>query len=135
MPPVIINKEPKLEDMICINIHPFSWNYAIKNGHRTSAYNHWIDDFKEQYYQIPTQEDLEAEGIDFTKPIRVHLKYINKPNFDTTNLDKTVIDRLFNTYDGVWLVDDNIVKSRVDETIGYCDNFEDGKIYISIENI
>ena len=44
------------------------------------------DDFKEQYYQIPTQEDLEAEGIDFTKPIRVHLRYINKPNFDTTNL-------------------------------------------------
>ena len=128
---------PAINEMYCCNIHPFSWNYALDNyNHRTAAYNSWISKFKNECYSsFPTQEDMEADGIDFNKPIRIYIRLVNLPKFDTANLDKSFIDRLFNEYDGVWLVDDNIVRARDVSTIEFCDNYNDGKIYWYIENM
>lgn len=121
-----------LSDMYCCNYHPFSWNYALKNGMRTDSYNRWLYYFP--YEDFPSKEDMEAEGIDFSKPIRVILRCVHLEKFDTTNLSKSFIDAMFNNYRGVWHVDDCIVRGENLETVGFCDSYKDGKMYWYLEN-
>lgn len=125
-------KPVSLKEMYCCNYHPFTWNCAIKDGHRTDSYNRWLYYFP--YDEFPSKEDMEAEGIDFTKPIRVTLRCVHLEKFDTTNLSKSFIDALFNDYRGVWHVDDCIVRGENLETVGFCDSYADGKIYWYLEN-
>ena len=121
-----------LSDMYCCNYHPFSWNYALKDGVRTDSYNRWLYYFP--YQEFPSREDMEAEGIDFSKPIRVILRCVHLKKFDTTNLSKSFIDAMFNNYRGVWRVDDCIVRGENLETVGFCDSYKDGKMYWYLEN-
>ena len=114
-----------------VDFHPFSLNYMYNNGHRTPAYNWWINNFPRE--QIPTKEEYEMyQGIDFTKPIGIDLHYVNMEKYDTDNLHKSAIDMIFNR---ILEVDDNIVKKPVPQTVGYCDSTDEGKIIFAIYNL
>lgn len=114
-----------------VDFHPFSFNYMYNNGHRTPAYNWWINNFPRN--QVPTKEEYEIyQGIDFTKPIGIDLHYVNMEKYDTDNLHKSAIDMIFNR---ILEVDDNIVKRPVPQTVGFCNSREEGKIIFAIYNI
>lgn len=121
---------PPERDYIILNYSGFSENYMYSNGHKSCAYVSWINRFP--VWELPTKEDFEEQGIDFTKPIGIHIQYVCKRKMDHTNLNKAFLDQLFNRYLGV---DDNIVKCEQSEVIGYCDNFKDGKIIFAIYNL
>lgn len=125
---------PSLEEMYCVKYHPFTWNSAIKNGRRTWAYNNWINNFPVD--EVPDREMWEIDyGVNFNKPIKIFLRYINMSRFDMDNLSKSFIDRLFNEYRGVYHVDDSIVHALDEKTIGHCDNYEDGRVYFFLQNM
>lgn len=121
---------PPEREYITLNYSGFSENYMYSNGHKSCAYVSWINRFP--VWELPTKEDFEEQGIDFTKPIGIHIQYVCKRKMDHTNLNKAFLDQLFNRYLGV---DDNIVKCEQSEVIGYCDNFKDGKIIFAIYNL
>lgn len=119
-----------------LNIHPFTNNCMYQTDcygrqHRSDAYNNWINKFP--MHQVPTVfEYTEYEDIDFTRPIGIEIKYVCKKEFDTDNLNKPLIDMLFNR---IFRVDDNIVKEIHATTIGNCNTYSEGKIIFAIYNI
>lgn len=128
-------KPTPLEDMVCINYHAFSYdNSAIdKDGHWKPAYRTWIQNFPME--DIPSINYWLDRGVDFNKPVKIIIKCINKKEFDTTNLVKAIQDVLFNKERGKYRADDNFIRAGEIETIGFCDDYSDGKMYIDLENI
>lgn len=128
------NKELSIDDMYCINYHPYSYdNKAIVNGHWSSSYKAWINNFPMD--ELPSVTELIDSGVDFNKPLKLIVRCINMNKFDTSNLDKAIADVMFNCYRGKYKIDDRVIRARDIETIGFCDEYEDGKIYWSIKNI
>ena len=114
-----------------IDYHGFTCNLMFDNGHRTPAYNAWIRNFPAE--QVPTKEDYELyQGIDFSKPIRMEIKFVKMRKYDTDNLIKSVQDMIFNR---ILKVDDNIVMDPIPMTVGFCDSTDDGKIIFTIYNV
>lgn len=98
---------------------------------KTNAYKNWIRYFPRE--KIPSKEEYEIrEGIDFSKPISMYIRYVCKDGMDIRNFDKATIDMIFNRCLGV---DDNIVESVHSEKVGSCDTWEDGKISFCIRNL
>lgn len=128
-------KPTPLEDMVCINYHAFSYdNSAIdKDGHWKPAYRTWIKNFPME--DIPSINYWLDRGVDFNKPVKIIIKCVNKKEFDTTNLVKAIQDVLFNQERGKYRADDNFIRAGEIETIGFCDDYSDGKMYIDLENI
>ena len=137
----ILQKEKELLDIkekydpnnfwTVLDYHPFSVNYMYDNNQITSSYQRWIDNFPKQ--QLHSKEEYEKRAnIDFSKPIVIYIKYRNLPKFDTDNLSKSLIDYLFNRY---FLVDDSIVKGKVEFTKKHCDSYKDGKIKFTLRNM
>lgn len=128
-------KPTPLEDMVCINYHAFSYdNSAIdKDGHWKPAYRTWIQNFPME--EIPSINYWLDRGVDFNKPVKIIIKCINKKEFDTTNLVKAIQDVLFNKERGKYRADDNFIRAGEIETIDFCDDYSDGKMYIDLENI
>ena len=128
-------KPTPLEDMVCINYHAFSYdNSAIdKDGHWKPAYRTWIKNFPME--DIPSIDYWLDRGVDFNKPVKIIIKCVNKKEFDTTNLVKAIQDVLFNKERGKYRADDNFIRAGEIETIGFCDDYSDGKMYIDLENI
>lgn len=128
-------KPTPLEDMVCINYHAFSYdNSAIdKDGHWKPAYRTWIKNFPME--DIPSINYWLDRGVDFNKPVKIIIKCVNKKEFDTTNLVKAIQDVLFNKERGKYRADDNFIRAGEIETIGFCDDYSDGKMYIDLENI
>ena len=114
-----------------LNYHPFSVNYMYDNNQITSSYQRWIDNFPKQ--QLHSKEEYERRAnIDFNKPIVIYVKYRNMSKFDLDNLSKSLIDYLFNRH---FLVDDSIVKGKVEFTKEHCDSYADGKISFTLRNM
>ena len=114
-----------------LNYHPFSVNYMYDNNQITSAYQRWIDNFPKE--QLHSKEEYERRAnIDFNKPIVIYIKYRNLAKFDLDNLSKSLIDYLFNRY---FLVDDSIVKGKVEFIKEHCDSYADGKIKFTLRNM
>jgi prophage antirepressor-like protein/Holliday junction resolvase RusA-like endonuclease len=119
-----------------IDIHPFTTNCMYESSqtgktHRSEAYNKWINKFPA--HQVPTLEEYaEYEGIDFTKPIGIEIRYVCKDGFDIDNLNKATIDMIFNR---IFRVDDNIVQEVKSTKIESCNTYGQGKIIFAIYNI
>ena len=114
-----------------LNYHPFSINYMYEDNQITSAYQRWIDNFPKK--QLHSKEEYEQRAnIDFNKPIVIYVKYRNLSKFDTDNLSKSLIDYIFNRH---FLVDDSIVKGKVEFTKEHCDSYKDGKIKFTLRNM
>lgn len=113
-----------------VDYHGFTCNKMYENGCITPTYNWWIENFPVE--QIPTKEDYELyQGVDFTKPIRIELKFVKMKKYDTDNLIKSSLDMIFNRILGV---DDNIVLDPIAMTVGFCDSTDEGKIIFAIYN-
>lgn len=137
----ILQKEKELLDIkekydpnnfwTTLNYHPFSVNYMYDDNQITTAYQKWIDNFPKE--KLHSKEEYEKKlNIDFSKPIVIYIKYRNLPKFDTDNLSKSLIDYLFNRH---FLVDDSIVKGKVEFTKKHCDSYKDGKIKFTLRNM
>lgn len=137
----ILKKEKELLDIkekydpngfwTILDYHPFSVNYMYDNNQITSSYQRWIDNFPKQ--QLHSKEEYERKAnIDFNKPIVIYIKYRNLAKFDLDNLSKSLIDYLFNRY---FLVDDSIVKGKVEFIKEHCDSYKDGKIKFTLRNM
>ena len=137
----VLKKEKELLDMkekydpdmfwTTLNYHPFSVNYMYDNNQITSAYQRWIDNFPKE--QLHSKEEYERRAnIDFNKPIVIYVKYRNMSKFDLDNLSKSLIDFLFNRH---FLVDDSIVKGKVEFTKEHCDSYADGQIRFTLRNM
>ena len=114
-----------------LNYHPFSVNYMYDNNQITSSYQRWIDNFPKQ--QLHSKEEYERRAnIDFNKPIVIYIKYRNLAKFDLDNLSKSLIDYVFNRH---FLVDDSIVKGKVEFIKEHCDSYKDGKIKFTLRNM
>ena len=114
-----------------LNYHPFSINYMYKNNQITSAYQRWIDNFPKEKLHSKAEYEQRA-NIDFNKPIIIYVKYRNLSKFDTDNLSKSLIDYIFNRH---LLVDDSIVKGKVEFTQEHCRSYEDGQIRFTLRNM
>lgn len=122
-------KQPDLKDYYTLDVHGISNNYLYAPApdgrlHRTSTYHKWLRAFP--YETLP-----EALEIDPTKPVRMYLAYVAKPNFDIQNLDKATIDTIFKYYG----LDDNILTEVISKRCGTCETYEEGSIHFYIENI
>ena len=114
-----------------LNYHPFSVNYMYDDNQITTAYQKWIDNFPKE--KLHSKEEYEQKAnIDFNKPIVIYVKYRNLSKFDTDNLSKSLIDYIFNRY---LLVDDSIVKGKVEFTQEHCKSYEDGQIKFTLRNM
>ena len=114
-----------------LNYHPFSVNYMYDDNQITTAYQKWIDNFPKN--KLHSKEEYEQKAnIDFNKPIVIYVKYRNLSKFDTDNLSKSLIDYIFNRH---LLVDDSIVKGKVEFTKEHCDSYADGKIKFTLRNM
>ena len=137
----VLKKEKELLDMkekydpdmfwTTLSYHPFSINYMYKNNQITSAYQRWIDNFPKEKLHSKVEYEQRA-NIDFSKPIIIYVKYRNLSKFDTDNLSKSLIDYIFNRH---LLVDDSIVKGKVEFTKEHCDSYADGKIKFTLRNM
>ena len=137
----ILQKEKELLDIkekydpngfwTTLDYHPFSVNYMYDDNQITDSYQRWIDNFPKE--KLHSKEQYEKKlNIDFSKPIVIYIRYRNLPKFDTDNLSKSLIDYLFNRY---FLVDDSIVKGKVEFTKKHCDSYKDGKIKFTLRNM
>ena len=114
-----------------LNYHPFSVNYMYDDNQITTAYQKWIDNFPKE--KLHSKEEYEQKAnIDFNKPIVIYVKYRNLSKFDTDNLSKSLIDYIFNRY---LLVDDSIVKGKVEFTQEHCNSYKDGQIRFTLRNM
>ena len=112
-----------------LNVHPFSYNYIdYKNG---KTYNYWRNVLFPTE-QVWSKKVWEEAGVDFSRPIKIIIRNINKEEFDTDNLEKATIDKLFYS---IFKLDDNIVYGKDSNNVGHCDTFEDGKIYYYLRNM
>ena len=113
-----------------INKHPFSNNflYDYVPGGRTKsvAYRGWINNLHLEEY-LPA----EYPSLDTTKPMKITLLYGHMPKFDTVNFEKSIIDQVSNYYG----FDDKLIKSATQELHSYVDNYQEGYIYLRLENI
>ena len=114
-----------------LNYHPFSVNYMYDDNQITNAYQKWIDNFPKE--KLHSKEEYEQKAnIDFNKPIVIYVKYKNLSKFDTDNLSKSLIDYIFNRH---LLVDDSIVKGKVEFTQEHCNSYKDGQIRFTLRNM
>ena len=114
-----------------LDYHPFSVNYMYDDNQITDSYQKWIDNFPKE--KLHSKEEYEKRAnIDFSKPIVIYIKYRNLPKFDTDNLSKSLIDYIFNRH---FLVDDSIVKGKVEFTKKHCKSYKDGKIKFTLRNM
>lgn len=114
-----------------VNCHPFSVNSMYKDNHITDAYDRWINNFPKD--KLHSKEEYERiANVNFNKPIVIYLKYKNLPKFDTDNLSKSFIDYIFNRY---FLIDDKIVKGKIEYTQEHCDKYNDGQIRFTLRNM
>ena len=117
--------DPALESMYCINYSGFSIN--CKDDYK-SAYDTWCNNFPKNSIHIdPT--------LDFNKPIFICLKFVHPIKVDVQNLSKTFIDMLCKVYSQKTgkVCDDRFFQISQCVTAGYCDSFDQGKIYYKLK--
>ena len=128
---------PPLEDYMVFNIHPMSENYMyepVKNDTtgkpimvKTYAYNKWLKEFPR--HKAIQKEDM---NIDWDKPLEVFMKFDCLEKFDPSNLIKSSLDMVITHIYGV---DDKQVKNTIQKVNDYVTEYDNGKIYIYIQNV
>lgn len=113
-----------------IDRHPFSNNYMYSYGKdgviKSPAYLRWINNLHLDQY-LPQ----EIPGVDFSQPLRLKLLYGHRKAMDTVNFNKSIIDQVAAYYN----FNDSLVCECIESLHDYVDSYDEGYIYISIENI
>ena len=129
--------DPNIEEFMIIDKHGMSNNNLyekIKDKYtneyktvRTNTYNNWIKSFPSK--QLKPKELL---NIDWNKPIIVFLKFDCLESIDVQNLAKSILDQVITREYGE---DDNIVEKVIVERNKVVESYNNGKIYICIQNL
>lgn len=135
----LLENNPELDlegDFMWANLHGMSCNYMYsKDGHkRTTAYNHWCDDFNaiwKQYSEYYDRTNWEKRGVDFNKKIVLSVGFVYKSGFDLDNFLKSFIDFVITREYGI---DDRNITAINVKTLGYCEDYSEGQIYWNIRN-
>lgn len=118
------------EEYYFIDSHPFSENYMYSYSEqgivKSAAYHRWINKLHLEKY-LPQ----ELPEVDFTQPIRITLLYGHREGMDTQNFGKSIIDQVSKYYN----FDDSLVHECTQSLHSYVDSYNEGYIYILIENI
>jgi len=134
---IISTLNPSIEEYMVLDIHPMSENYMYETVEneitgenitvKTYQYKNWIKKFPS--FQLKDKEEL---NIDWDKPIIVFLKFDCMERFDVQNFTKATIDQII-TRD--FCEDDNIVSKIIVERNKTVESYDEGRIYICIQNI
>ena len=102
--------------------------YSHNNNHVTKSptYLRWINNLHLENY-LPKQ----YPNVDFTKPLKITILFGQKRNMDTNNLGKAIIDQVANYYG----FNDVLVHEVSLQLHDYVDTYEQGYMYIKIQNI
>jgi prophage antirepressor-like protein/Holliday junction resolvase RusA-like endonuclease len=126
-------KEDNIDDYYCIDIHGFSVNYMYQYQQgkkvRSKAYSTWRQNMHWNMSRVLPVDYLGQ--VDFNQPVRLSLGYVALESFDIDNLVKSTQDALAEFYG----FNDNIIWETKVKRIGVAESYEDGKIYVKIENI
>lgn len=119
------------KEFYLIEKHPFSKNYMhidLPGGKKvcTKAYKSWINNLHLEQFLPEKYPEL-----DLNKPMRATLLYGHMDKFDTINFEESIIDQV-SKYFGF---NDKLINSITQELYTYVDSYEDGFIYICLENI
>lgn len=127
----IYQTEDNEDDYYLIPKSGFSANYMYSYGEKgkvvkSNAYRRWINNLHLELY-LPR----EYPNVDFTKPIRITAKFGQREGMDTNNFGKSLIDQIANYYG----FDDSLVHDSRMLLYAFVDSYDDGYIFIKIENI
>ena len=113
-----------------IDSHGFSANYMYSYGKdkvvKSAAYCRWVNNLNLNKYLPATYPN-----VDFTKPLRISIMFGQKKELDTNNLSKAIIDQIAEYYG----FDDVLVHETVLSLHEHVDSYENGYMYVRIENI
>lgn len=119
------------DEYFLILSHPFSCNYQYSYSNngivKSAAYYRWINNLHLEEF-LPPAECLD---VDFTKPLRITLLYGHKEGMDTSNFGKSIIDQLSE----YWQFNDELAIEVIQSLHSYVDSYNEGYIYVKIENI
>lgn len=104
----------------------YMYSYSNKGVVKSAAYHRWINNLHLEEYLPETYPN-----VDFTQPIRITILFGQKDNMDTNNLGKSIIDQISNYYN----FDDSLIYETVLMLHSYVDSYDEGYMYIKIENI
>jgi Rha family phage regulatory protein len=126
----IYQTEDDEDDYYLIPKSGFSANYMYSWGEngvvKSRAYRRWIDNLHLELY-LPR----EYPNVDFTRPIRITAKFGQREVMDTNNFGKSLIDQIANYYG----FDDSLVYDSRMLLYDFVDTYDDGFIFVKIENI
>ena len=120
------------EEYYLIESHPFSTNYMYEYNLaagmmlKSPSYQRWINNLHLENYLPETYP-----GVDFTQPLKVTLLYGHKNGMDTTNFSKSILDQVASYYG----FNDGLVRDCRDVLDSYVASYNEGYIYIKIENL
>lgn len=124
------NQENEEEGFYLIPKSGFSANYMYSwdNGRvvKSKPYRRWINDLHLELY-LPEH----YPNVDFDYPVRITAMFGQKEGMDTNNFGKALIDQIANYYG----FDDCLVYDSRMLLHDFVESYEDGYIFIRIENI
>jgi hypothetical protein len=105
-----------------------NYMYSWKDGRvvKSGAYRRWINDLHLELY-LPK----EYLNVNFDYPIRITAMFGQKHNMDTNNFGKALIDQIAEYYG----FDDSLVYDTRLLLHDFVDSYDDGYIFVKIENI
>ena len=123
--------EETIDDFYLIPKSGFSVNYMYSWGEKgtivkSRAYRRWINDLHLELY-LPR----EYPNVNFAYPIRITAMFGQKEGMDTNNFGKALIDQIAEYY----CFDDVLVHDSRLLLHDFVDSYEEGYIFIKIENI
>lgn len=122
--------EETLDGFYYIGKSGFSANYMYSWGNgkvvKSNAYRRWINNLHLEEY-LPEV----YPNVDFTQPLKITVMFGQKHSMDTNNFGKSIIDQIAEYYD----FDDALVYDSRMLLHDYVDSYEDGYMYVKIENI
>jgi Holliday junction resolvase RusA-like endonuclease len=127
-----------IDNYFAINKHGFTTNltHEPKLSHHnppqpydveTSAFSKWKREMK-GFGIFPPKSEVD---VNWNKPMKITLGFSHVETIDLQNLQKTLIDAIFNHY----REDDAMVKEVHLFTVEHVDSFNDGKMFWKLENI
>ena len=125
----ILLLNPPIEKFLNLEFYGFSFNdmyhYYKDKVKRTVEYNNWMFDFP--YDKVAAS----FSDVDLTRPAALFVKYIAPASNDIDNFVKSTQDAVA----GALGCNDNKIHKINAERIGYCDELEDGKIFVYLRNL
>ena len=125
-----VAQEESEDDYYFIDKSGFSANYMYSYGKdkvvKSAAYHRWINNLHLEEY-LPEI----YPKVDFNKPLRITILFGQKDTLDTNNLGKSIIDQIAEYYG----FNDSLVVETVLSLHSYVDSYDEGYMYIKIENI